>query len=251
MSLMESLLKLSRIEGQLRALRSRLDSAELYHRAQSRRCEEIEARKAELDTRRRTTQARIANLESEAAGCDEQLEKFRHDMNSASTTKQYNAVLLELETVKAKRSKLDDATLEFMTAIEALDAEAEELTAQLAERTTVRDHAAGELAERRAEVGDRVAELESERDAAAAEVPPVERRLFEEMADIHDGEAMAPIVEISRRHREYACGACHMSIPFNLVSTLLSQTVTSAVTCGACKRILFMQDETRGALAPK
>ena len=250
MNLMERLLKLNQVDSQLRALRSRLDSAQRYYDAQCRQHDEVLARREELATQKRTLQAQIGNMETEGASMDEQLEKFRRDMNSAATTKQYTAVLTELETVKNERTKLDDRMLEQMGEVEEHDRLIAEVDEQLEERVKVRDHALAQLEERKQDVGERVAELETERSIAAADVPADVREIFDELADGYDGEAMAEIEEISRRHREYSCGCCHMTIPYNQVTTLMG-TVTSLQRCGACTRILYMKDEMRGALAPK
>ena len=67
---------------------------------------------------------------------------------------------------------------------------------------------------------------------------------------MHDGEAMAEVVEINRRHREYACDACNMQMPFNLISTL-HNTSDEVVRCPACGRILHIQEEMRGSLSAK
>ena len=124
------------------------------------------------------------------------------------------------------------------------------LEAHRSARSTVRDAARIDLAEREAEVGDRLIELGAERDAAAAQVPGAELAVFNEMADCYDGEAMAVIEEIDRRHREYACGECNMHIPFEQVVVLLGGR-DALVRCTACSRILYLQDETRGALVKK
>ncbi len=53
--------------------------------------------------------------------------------------------------------------------------------------------------------------------------------------------------EISRRHREYACGECHMHLPFEAISTLAG-AVAQVVQCPSCRRILYLKDEVKGAL---
>ena len=70
------------------------------------------------------------------------------------------------------------------------------------------------------------------------------------MADAYDGEALGQIEEIDRRHREYACGSCNMHLPFETVASLLGGGDTVG-RCAACGRILYLADETRGALAKK
>jgi len=250
MSLMEDMLKLNRVDAQLRGLRKRLDSAARYAEAQHRQLEDVAQRLEELRSRKRHVQARIGNLEAEGARLDEQLEKYRADLNSSVTNKQYTAVLTELNTVKAERSKIDDAILVEMEQIEEADAEIKAVTEQMAERSKMCDVAEAQLEERRAEVGARLAELERERSEAAEAIPPHDLAVFNEMARVYEGEAMAPLEEIDRRHREYACGACNMHVPFEQVVSLMSPSA-ELVRCPACNRILYIQEELRGALTPK
>jgi len=250
MPLIEELHKLYQIDSQLRALRSRVDSAQRYLDIQTRELEALTARKAELEQRRKHHQANIGNLESEAQSIDAKLEKLRGDLNSAVNNKQYTTVLSELNTAKEQRSQVEDKTLAEMESIEQLDAELEELESKISERSKVRDVASAQLQERQADVGERLAELEQERAEAAEHIPPREMQTFDSLADMYEGEAMAPVEEISRRNREYSCGVCNMQIPFEQVSALMNNPDT-VVCCVSCHRILYMADETKGALAGK
>lgn len=250
MPLIEELRNLFKVEGQLRALKSRVESAQRYLSAQNKELTALTERKSELQTRRKQVQANIGTVEVEIKAIDERLEKLRGELNSAVNNKQYTAVLAELNTVKEQRSKSEDRILSEMEQIEALDSELEGIDAKIAERSKVRDVASSQLQERQADVGERVAELEAERSTAASHIPDSDLAKFDHLADIYDGEAMAVVEEISRRSREYNCGACNMQIPFEQVSSLMSSG-DAVVCCASCHRILYIAEETRGALAKK
>lgn len=250
MTLVDSLLNLFRVDGQVRALRSRLDSAERYLAAQNRQLNDLLQQQQELETRRKHVQASIGNQEVELQGIDQRIERLRADLNSAVTNKQYSALLTELNTIKASRAAVEDRMLQDMEQIEQLQAQKADLDAQIAERTKVCDLAQAQLDERRADVGQRLAELEAEREKAAAVIPSDMLAVFDDLADTYEGEAMSPVEEIDRRHREYACGACHMHLPFEQVSLLTSRSDT-LIRCPSCSRILYMQEEMRGSLVKK
>ncbi|MHC4969170.1 MAG: zinc ribbon domain-containing protein [Planctomycetota bacterium] len=247
MSLTEDLVNLFEIDAQVRGLRRRLDSAERYLAAQTRHGDELDAQRLELEARHRQIQAKIANLEGETAALDQRLEKLRNELNTATTNKQYSAVLTELNTAKDARSELEDLVLQEMERIDENQQQRADLEQELAERGRVKALAEEQLQQRHEEVGERLAELEAEREVAATAVPQHALRIFDELAEAYDGEPMSSIEEIDRRHREYACGACRIHIPFQTVSALLSSGDT-LVRCTACDRIMYLQDETRGAL---
>jgi predicted nucleic acid-binding Zn-ribbon protein len=195
----------------------------------------------EMHTRKRQVQAALATLELEIKSIDERLEKLRGDLNSAPNNKQYTAVLTELNTVKASRTALEDRVLSHMEQLETIEAQFATIDGQIAERTKVRDLANAQYEERKTDVGARLSELEHEHEKAAAVIPANVLQVFEEVADLHEGEAMAAVEEIDRKHREYACGACNMHLPFELVSKLSSKT-DMLVRCAACGRLLYLQE---------
>jgi uncharacterized protein len=249
-SLMDDLLTLYRIDAQLRGLQSRLDVARDDHELQVKRLEQLVSQRQNLELLRRQVQASLANQELEATTLDERSAKLRDELNGSQTNKQYTAVLNELNVVKAARADLDARMLSEMERVETLKADANALDTSITEREKVRDHAAAQLKERRSEIGDRLNELQKQRDAAAAHVPERALDVFNKMGDCYEGEAMAAIEEVDRRNREYSCTACHMHLPFEVVSQLTSGG-NRLMQCTACQRILFIQEETRGALVKK
>ena len=244
MALVESLLNLHRVDSQVRGLRGRLSQAERYLAAQDKQLGDLMRQHQELQQRRRQLQANVANCELELKTADARLEKLRNDLNSAVTTKQHQAVLAEMNTSKTKRGQIEDRMLADLEQIEKLAEQFGSLETQVAERTKIRDRARSELDERQNDVGTRLTELETERQQAAALLPENVVALFEKLAEDFDGEAMAPIEEIDRRNREYACGECHMHLPFEQFSQLSGQDDV-VVRCPSCTRILYVREEAR------
>jgi len=251
MGLMEKLVRLHQVDSQLRALRGRLDAASRYHEAQVKLVQELDTRLQELDGRRRQYRSRIALLEGETQSLDARIEKFRKDMDAASTNKQYTAVLTELNTTKLERTKIEDRTLTEMADLEKVENAIREVTGQREERVKVAEVAQKNRREREEDARERLAEMERDRASASESIPAEVLRVFDEVAGIHEGEVLAQIEEIDRRRREYACGACNLTVPFDAVSILMKPTVAQVVRCGACGRILYLHDETRTLLTPR
>ena len=122
MTLIDDLLELNLVERQLRGLKSRVDSAQIYCRAQKRQMNDLEQRHEELETRRKQRQVTINGHETDTAAIDERLTKLREDLNSAANTKQYSTVLEEINTLKSTKSGTDDLILNELSDIEAADA---------------------------------------------------------------------------------------------------------------------------------
>jgi predicted nucleic acid-binding Zn-ribbon protein len=247
MTLIEDLLTLYSVERRLRGLRSRVESAETYLRVQQRQLNALQERREELETHKRQRQAHAGNLETEAAAVDERTEKLREELNAASNTRQYHAVLNEVNSLKDKRKEFDEQTLAEMAAVEKIEEELTVLETQTAERKKVLDSAEEELESRRAEIKDSLAEMEAERDEKSAAIPSDTQRLFDDLADDFDGDAMASIELIDKRRREYACNTCNVHLPFDIVNRVTGRP-DEVVQCQGCLRILYASEDCREAL---
>ena len=105
-----------------------------------------------------------------------------------------------------------------------------------------------DLEERTQDVGDRLSELEQEREVAASMLPDRALEVFNHSADLNDGETMAEVREVNRRHREYVCGECNVELPFNTV-VLLTNNSEELVQCVGCQRIMYIAEELKTALS--
>lgn len=249
MPLIDNLLTLYNVDRQVRGLRGSLDSAQIYLDLQKKQLEEIEFERSENDQQRKQRSANIANIETETGSIDDRIDSLRSDLNKAVNDKQYSALLAEVNTLKERRKAFEDEELIEMAAAEQLDQTATEIDERAGERNKVLQIAIKELVTRKSEISDRLAELEAERQNAAAVIPEDTLATFDEIADDYDGEAMAAIEIIDQKRKEYSCTSCSLRLPLDSITCLLGKG-ENLVRCGSCDRILYLEQETRDLIAP-
>lgn len=248
MGLIDQLLTLYRVDSQVRGLRTRVENAERYLTVQDRQLVQVQGELAESQLHIRQKEASAANLETERDGFTERIDKLREELNSSTTSKQYAAVQNEMKLLKEKADELDTEALEILEEIEVARATLTELEEKATERATIQVKATEELAQRRSDVGERLTELETERSQAASQLPDTTLAVFDKVADDTEGETMCEVREVSRRHREYACGACSEELPFDSV-VRLTNSDNDMVQCRGCYRILYLAENLKGELA--
>lgn len=246
MSVQEALRNLYRVDTQLRSLKSRVSGASAHANSQQGKIDKLQAQIDDLQEQFNQTHAKESNIETEIQTFEDRINKLRDQMNTARTNKEYSALLLEVNTLKTDKSKIEDQALSMLGKADELKTQLDGLKQQLEEQSTVKDMADKELSEREADIAERLAELEAEREKATSQVPKDILDEFEKLQDAHDGEAMAEVIEADRRYMEYTCEGCYMLIPPERVNQLAS--TDSVVNCASCGRILFIEEETREIL---
>lgn len=248
MSVTEKLLRVFRVDQQLGGLQSRLRAAEKFLEVQDKQLQEIESKRDSILSQLKQIQVVVADREGEMARLDARVEQLREQMNSAKTNKEYKAFLTELNTFKADRGSFETEALEQMTKADALKKQLAELDGLRADRVKVRQVAAGDRDKRADEIKDRLKQLQAEREKLVAEVPADALKLYAEQVRTKGDEAMAPVEELDRRHHDYHCGSCQMTLPIETVAALIkSQVVTRCVSCGC---ILYIEKETAESVQP-
>lgn len=243
MGLNDALRDLFLVDQQVRGMESRVEGARKHVRVQQIKLEQLEQQAAELRDQLKHAEAEAHNLEAELGSADQRIERLREQMNSVKTNKEYSAMLVEVNTIKADKAKVEEHTLDVMAKVEALRAELTQIGKALEDQQKIKELADRDLRERHEEVSEQLAELKARREAAASHVPDEPLQLFERLNETYDGEAMAPIIEEDRRRLEYTCGGCYMSIPVEKVNLLI--TVDEIVRCSSCGRILYLEKQLK------
>src|SRR5436190_1068052 len=187
------LVKLFQADRDLREAQARLDEAGKNVRLQERRVNDLDQKVKEAQTRHRQQQARAGQLDLDMRSRDAHIEKLRTQQQTAKNNKEYQAFLVEINTAKVDRGKVEDEAVKVMEGVEKGQTEVAALNALLeAERS--------KLTAVKSQLGDTLARLQAEVDAlkpareqAAAALPPKVRDAFDRMADRYDGEALAKL----------------------------------------------------------
>lgn len=248
MSLIHNLLTLNHADRQLRALRTRLDGAELVLTKAKRSELDAATREREFKVQAMQVRATAANIEAESGSIHDRIERHRAELNKSTNMKQYESLLAEMKMLQDKRSELDSQALQYLERADQLESQASSASGDLQKRHDASARAESELAERRADIGERLTELELARAQAAAAIPATELARFNKLADATDGEAMAEVVTLDVKRREYACGECHMELPSATFAAVATHP-ESVFSCATCRRILYLANEPESAEA--
>jgi uncharacterized protein len=242
-----ALFRLYKADQKLREAQGRLEAVTKNVRIQERKVSELSERLRLDQSKLREVQSQSGQLDLDIKSRDEKIEKLRTQQQTASTNREYQAFLVEINTEKLDKGKVEDEQLKLMETIDTLQKETAEL------ETTVEAEEA-KLESMRGEIGGRVAELQKEADAlkperqeAAAAVPVKARDAFERLADRFEGEAMSALTKPDRRREEYACSACNMDLVTDIYNKL--HTRDELVFCPSCHRILYIPEELPVELA--
>ena len=246
MPLLDNLLTLHRVDSQVRALSTRVDSAKTYLAAQEKQLALLEKQKGELEIQTRQLQASVHALEVEQSAATERVAKLRAELNTSTNDKQYKAILNEMKVLEGQKDDIVKRAVEEMQRVEETKKRLDVHAATIVERQKIREIAKAKLDECVGDVGERLAELEAERARAADLIPERDRRIFDRVADLTEGQTMAEVTIVDLRHREFACGECNIEVPFETYARLASNS-ESVIQCKSCDRILFLAQQNMPA----
>lgn len=232
----------------VRQAQARYEAATHDVRIQSRRVSDLTERHRAMTQQLREAQAHSARLDLELKARDEHIEKLRTQQQSAKSNREYQAFLIEINTAKVDRAKLEDEGMKALEGAEKLRQELADLHAHVEAERAKLQTMQGQIEQRTADLRAEIERLKPLRDAAAERVPPKPREVFERLQERTDGEAMAPIDRPDPRREEYICTACNMEIVIDIYNKLHARD--EVVFCPSCRRMLYIPAELPGVAPP-
>ncbi|CAN5765285.1 hypothetical protein BH11PLA1_BH11PLA1_03960 [soil metagenome] len=232
MSESANLLRLFRVDQQIRGLRSRLTHAEKFLADQQKLQGDLSGRKTSASGQMKIAKTATASAEGEIARIEARTAHLREQMNTARTNKEYSALLTEVNTLKAARENHERTQLEQMERVEELTRQLGDVDNQLKDRDTILHTAKSDRDKQEAAIKDRLKELTAERATVRESVDLAHARKLDELVARLGDEAMSQVEEIDRRNHEWSCGSCRMALPPQMLSVISRGRLANCPNCG-------------------
>lgn len=246
MSQIQQMYDLVLLDQKIRGISGRLDVAGRRLAFQQDKITQLQQQHTEMDQQFKHAQVKVSELEKQTVEIDERIERQRQQMNTVDNNKEYSSLLIEINTLKDEKGKVEDQALEQMTQVESMGQELGGISDRVGDQQKLVTVAELEVEECRSEIGDTLDRLTKERTEAQQQLPSKMRDTFDRLVHMHDGDAVASVVEENRRTREYSCGGCYLAIPVETVSTLMSSD--DIVVCTNCNRMLMLDQNLKTSL---
>ena len=193
----------------------------------------LEQARADASGRRDEVARRQRALEDDLASTEAKIGEIERRMYSGvvSAPRELQAMQADVESLRRRRSTLEDSVLEAMAEREPLDDEVSGLDRERErlDQEGVRLRAA--VAEAQAGIDAELAVEEGRRGEAADGLPPDLVAQYERLRARLAGIGAAPLVG-------GRCGGCHLSLPATEVDRIRREPPDALINCDQCGRIL-------------
>lgn len=205
--------------AQLTAVESRI--AELTTTLETARAarDQVSRRQSELEAELQALEARVVELEGKMYG------------GTITASRELQAMAGEVESIKRRRSTIEDHILEAMDEREPLDAEVQRLEGEEAAAGEEAFALEGQIEDAEGEIGIEEANELAARAALVVHVPAPLLEQYERIRSRLGGIGAARLVGVS-------CSGCHLSLPAVEVDRLKKAPPDTVVLCDQCGRIL-------------
>jgi uncharacterized protein len=219
-------MRISELERLLSKIPPEIEQLESEWKSIQERIANLQNRRVELDKLQLTQRHALEDAQAKAV-------KYEGDLHNVTNTKEYHAVLKEIDMAKKKISALEeDISNRTKEAVEIVR-NIEECNSLEAESKNKYDAAMAKHKESQAENQQEHKEKTRMRNALADAVPERVMRQFERIAQRRNGIGLSMCVSA-------ICQACNVRVRQNIVDELRKHD--QIISCESCKRILFFSE---------
>lgn len=234
--LQDTLTRLSAVRERLSGIPDWMRELHAEHAAEREAIEALESAAAQAASERREAEGAIADAQ-------EKLQRYQQQINAVTTTREYGALLQEIDHVK---SQIRTGEEQGLAALERQDEARRVAAEKRASFADLDQRYATELARWEAEkpaVAAEAADLEQRAAALRERIARPHLSLFDRLFQRFGGQALAPVRQLEapgRGPRAWHCGACNYRVRPQVVVEI--RNTGSLVQCDSCKRILYLEE---------
>ena len=176
----------------------------------------------------------IREAESKTAHLEEISTKYKQQLLTVKTNREYSALLTEIESVKREKEELEEQIIKQMEKTEAASLEIEQLRRKLGELSAVKKEKQAELDLKLKEIGGEISVRKRKRQELSRQVKSPVLRLYERIMNSKTNRAVVAL-------RNGSCGGCFAHVPLQKVADI--RKADQIHTCESCGRILYCEDK--------
>jgi predicted nucleic acid-binding Zn-ribbon protein len=223
---------LHRIQRQLVDLRERLDRGPRHVRAAEAHVKRSEEALAKVRAEAKVLRVDVDKKQLQLKSGEDKVKDLRLKLNTATSNREYQALLEQIAAVEMTNSVLSD---EILDALEKSDAFGKETVAAESALTAARkkvDEVRQEVARQEHPLKTDVVRLEAELRESEATLPGDVRELYRRIVR-HKGDDALAVVE------NQCCSGCNQQVPLNALSQIM---LGQPVSCKTCGRLLYLPE---------
>ncbi len=199
---------------------------------------EIQEAKGRWDTAEQTLeQEKLGQktLELDVKAKEADLQRLQQQMMTIKTNREYDAIVAEIDTIKAGISGQETALLAAMERIAKLETEIPELKSKFEQIEENNKKQLDVLQEKVDSIGSKVSEKEAERAVLVNQISKPSISVYDRVRRGKGGGAVVVVV------KKRACSGCHAALtPKKVQEVKKSDRV---LTCDSCGRILYWDND--------
>ena len=230
---LKQLIRLQQLENTATEARGQLEDTparlEALERALAEHAEVVEAANLALNEQRTSR----ATLEKNVAEVEGRLNRFKEQLMSVKTNKEYQAMQTEIAVGKKEVGRLEDQLLERMLEADALSQDVIQAQQRLAEEQTRVDTGREHIEQERAALQAQLETFDLERSKVAEQLPSQVMSLFESLARERKGVAVVE-AKLGR------CTSCQVRLRPQLFNDV--RLNSALIQCESCQRILYFAE---------
>jgi uncharacterized protein len=228
---LERLIQLQRLETTIADAKVAIAQHPQKLAALDTRLAEAKAAVESVKEQQKTNHDRRRELEKDVALYQGRLTKFKDQLMTVKTNREYQAMQHEIATAQTDLGSVEERVLERMVEADAITADVKSAEALLSSQQKKIEAEKKELAEDLVLEEAKLAKATDQRAALVKDLEPRLMALFEQVARFRKG------VAISSATRDGLCSVCHVRLRPSVFQQV--RTNDHIIQCESCQRVLY------------